>query len=531
MRDLVEHHRARMPDAAAGILDDPEHPLRASYLDRFADREGGAFVRRFYREHRGESADQLLGSLVVAMRPIPKRIAAAHRSARPDAPFEAFDLFLRARLPEGAIDERMSRLLYDQLSPARMSPLRPRLRGARPSARAVGDRVPVAASRCDPRSGARRLERARAARGLRVASPQRPQERAGPPHPRRCSRPRRSSRSTATGARVGYPFDSLVPSYATAIGSSADRPAALAELLGILVNDGVRRPTERLARFHFGAGTPFETVLEREPATQRARAPPPRSRRWCARSCSASCAPAPRRARARRSSSPTAASSTSAARPAPATTASSAPAFRRRAPACMSRTASFVFTVGDRFYGTVVVYVPGEAAADYSFTSSAAVQVWNHLLPSLQPLFERPPRASEWTLFGSERAGQRRAARSASDRGRGADRPDRRPATAPRVAGRLPASDLAVSTASARAASDRDGRPRSRRAERGRRAGARLPLPRPGLARVMRTGGDGENRAAQPVHRRGAHQHLGADGAGGAAPRRSAPDRQPPALV
>ena len=34
--------------------------------------------------------------------------------------------------------------------------------------------------------------------------------------------------------RLGYPFDSLVPSYATALGSSADRPAALAELMGIL---------------------------------------------------------------------------------------------------------------------------------------------------------------------------------------------------------------------------------------------------------------------------------------------------------
>jgi hypothetical protein len=38
--------------------------------------------------------------------------------------------------------------------------------------------------------------------------------------------------------RVGYPFGYLVPSFATAIGSSADRPAALAELVGIILNDG-----------------------------------------------------------------------------------------------------------------------------------------------------------------------------------------------------------------------------------------------------------------------------------------------------
>ncbi len=39
--------------------------------------------------------------------------------------------------------------------------------------------------------------------------------------------------------KVGYPFDHLVPSLATAIGSSGDRPAALAELIGTILNDGV----------------------------------------------------------------------------------------------------------------------------------------------------------------------------------------------------------------------------------------------------------------------------------------------------
>ncbi|MDT9151287.1 hypothetical protein RSW37_26500, partial [Escherichia coli] len=41
-------------------------------------------------------------------------------------------------------------------------------------------------------------------------------------------------------ARLGYPFDHLVPSLATALGSSGDRPAALAELMGIIQNGGIR---------------------------------------------------------------------------------------------------------------------------------------------------------------------------------------------------------------------------------------------------------------------------------------------------
>ena len=57
----------------------------------------------------------------------------------------------------------------------------------------------------------------------------------------------------------------MVPSYASSIGSSGDRPVALAELVGILVNDGVRRPGTALTMIHFAPGTPYETVLERNP--------------------------------------------------------------------------------------------------------------------------------------------------------------------------------------------------------------------------------------------------------------------------
>jgi membrane peptidoglycan carboxypeptidase len=46
--------------------------------------------------------------------------------------------------------------------------------------------------------------------------------------------------------RLGYPFETLTPSYASAIGASGDRPAALATLIGILLNDGVQYPSLRL---------------------------------------------------------------------------------------------------------------------------------------------------------------------------------------------------------------------------------------------------------------------------------------------
>ena len=61
--------------------------------------------------------------------------------------------------------------------------------------------------------------------------------------------------------RLGYPFETLTPSYASAIGAAGDRPAALATLMGILLNDGILYPSIRFESFHFAAGTPYETRL------------------------------------------------------------------------------------------------------------------------------------------------------------------------------------------------------------------------------------------------------------------------------
>ena len=73
--------------------------------------------------------------------------------------------------------------------------------------------------------------------------------------------------------RQGYPFGHLVPSYGTSIGSSGDRPDALADLMGIILNDGVRLPSVDVQRLHFAADTPYETDITLNPHPQRVLAP------------------------------------------------------------------------------------------------------------------------------------------------------------------------------------------------------------------------------------------------------------------
>ena len=52
----------------------------------------------------------------------------------------------------------------------------------------------------------------------------------------------------------------------------------------------------------------------------------------------------------------------------------------------MNRTATFAFYLGPRFFGVMTVFVPGEAAANYKFTSAVAVQIIKDMEPALRPL-------------------------------------------------------------------------------------------------------------------------------------------------
>jgi hypothetical protein len=54
----------------------------------------------------------------------------------------------------------------------------------------------------------------------------------------------------------------------------------------------------------------------------------------------------------------------------------------------VNRSATFVFFIGDRFFGSLTAFVPGADAANYTFTSSLSVQVLKNLLPTLKPLID-----------------------------------------------------------------------------------------------------------------------------------------------
>ena len=60
----------------------------------------------------------------------------------------------------------------------------------------------------------------------------------------------------------------------------------------------------------------------------------------------------------------------------------------------VNRTATFVFFIGKRFFGTLTAHVAGPQAANYWFTSALPVQLLKALIPALQPLLDRPEKGS-----------------------------------------------------------------------------------------------------------------------------------------
>jgi len=192
--------------------------------------------------------------------------------------------------------------------------------------------------------------------------------------------------------RQGYPFDSLVPSYATTIGVSGDTPTALAELAGIVMNDGVRYPVMKIDQLHFGQGTPTETVVSRDiPAAKRVLAPE------IAALVRKEMIGVVQNGTGRRAlkSIVLANGKTIQVGGKTGTGDNRLESFSASGHVIgskvVNRTATFVFMVGDRFYGTIIAYVPGPKAASYRFTSALAVQIFKDLAPEIKPLIERTP--------------------------------------------------------------------------------------------------------------------------------------------
>jgi membrane peptidoglycan carboxypeptidase len=385
MRDIVRHTMYQTPGMSAHIFDERDDPRRRELLERFADREGRLYLDRFYKKYRGMTEEAALEKVMESVRPTPRKLSAFYRTVFPDAPFTEYLEFVRAHLPRSTMNDGEFGALYEVYSPNVMSLAdRGYVAGVHPLEMWL-----VSYLRDHPNASRQNVLDASAGERIDVyewlfkTSRKNAQD----------SKIRFMLEMEAfleihrMWQRLGYPFGSLVPSYATSIGSSGDRPASLSELLGIILNDGVRRPALRIREFHFAEGTPFETVME--PAVS-----PPEQ------------VLAPEVAHVVRDALLGVVEQGTARRaigafknedgdviPVGGKTGTGDNRYNVYGrwgqlirSTAVSRVATFVFTIGDDYFGAITAYVPGEEADLYGFTSALPVEILKRLAPALEPL-------------------------------------------------------------------------------------------------------------------------------------------------
>lgn len=259
MKDVVHHMiDARIPQAHA-MLKDPHHPLRTQYLDNFIEMESKIYLRRFFREFRGLSSAQRFEKMVKSKHLTSSRLAALILSLNTDFDYLAFRLTMKQHLSQ--LDDKHIQSLFYSIHPLNMK-LVDRAYLARTHPLALWT-----AQYLETYPQATWLDLLWDSRYARSESYLWLRQKAGSGRQERdlwtmLEREAFQKHILPSWKKQGFPFDSMIPTLASALGSSGDRPAALADLMGAIHNDGILLPTQRIEGMTFGRSTPFETRFE-----------------------------------------------------------------------------------------------------------------------------------------------------------------------------------------------------------------------------------------------------------------------------
>jgi len=388
-QEIVQYSIHHGETSSYQLLKNDNDPRRDQYLRRFADHEGVSFLQRFWRKYHKLSAEQRLEVFLNGLRQTPDRLSAGYRFINPEQNESDFIQFMQRRFSDNPLTAQQWRQLYRKYSPTEFSlPDQAYLARSHPlelwllayleqhPSPSLTEAIDLSA---DVRQQAYQWlfrTQSRSARDNRIRT-MLEIEAFWDIHQR--------------WQRLGYPFDYLVPSLATALGSSGDRPAALAELLGIIQNGGRRLPMFRVEGLHFAEDTPYATQLKRtEISAERVMAPE------VAQILRENLAGVVQKGTGRRllphyslPQLPELAiigGKTGTGDNRISTVNSRGETVQSRA---LNRTATFAFYFSDKYFGVISVYLPGNAAADYFFTSALPLQVLNGMSPLLMPLLKQ----------------------------------------------------------------------------------------------------------------------------------------------
>ncbi|HMI32243.1 MAG TPA: hypothetical protein VK527_10955, partial [Candidatus Limnocylindrales bacterium] len=405
MRDIVRYHEARLPYDTQKVLSGADSLTRKSMLNGIAEEESRAAILKSYREYHGLTPEETMEHLLGVRNRSPRRLAMLYFAWHPDADSGALRTWLDryAGRDSMAQADKLTKMygdsslsLEDYAYLLDKHPLEIWSAGA--MLRNPGlKREELIASGADARRQASEWlfrTRNRRAQDSRLRT-----------------RFERDAffRMTPSWRRLGFPFDRLVPSYATAIGSSADRPTALAELMGIIVNDGEGQPCVRISRLVFGPATPYHTALESEPPPARrllSHATASAARSVLTGVVESGSGTAHRLQHLFHDSNGTPIALGGKTGTGDNRFLTFGRGGRVISSQVVSRTAAFTFFIGDRYYGVVTASVFGKRAASYRFTSALPLRFLELLAPSIEKRWQAPPaQGTQLVLLQHQRKG------------------------------------------------------------------------------------------------------------------------------
>ena len=340
MRDIVRYHVARLPYDARAAIGNPDDPVRLRLLQEFAGQETRQVLAEAWRRYRAPEGSERARAVAA------RYDSLARRHAQND--FSLIDYgWLMRRHPldvwcatEMARDPTMS---FDSLL-----------------ARSAEQRSEASAW----------LFKTRHSRAQDVRVRTRIEQDA-------------FERMTPDWKRLGFSFDRLVPSYATAIGSSSDNPMALADLMGIILDGGIRQPASMVGDIRFADGTPYQTSFADTTGAKQVMDPS------VARALREVLAQVVEQGTAQRLRGVFVAADGTPIAIGGKTGSGDNRVVRLDRNGFqidsrpLSRTAAFAFYLGPRHFGVVTAAVLGRASGDYRFTSALPLEIVKQLAPAI----------------------------------------------------------------------------------------------------------------------------------------------------
>jgi membrane peptidoglycan carboxypeptidase len=387
MRDIVEYTQNQKMHLDPALFTDPQNPQRLQYLNQFAQEEGQKFLWQAWIMQKDKTDAEVASLLAAKTSRRPSHLAVVFRTVYPNASQADMETFFARECPTSVSPKDFAEL-YENYAPGKfdLNDLG-YITGVHPlSLWLAGHKASNPQATWDESLAASAETRALVYKWLFKPGKERAQN----------TRIRTMVEQEAfihihkTWKEKGFPFDKMVPSYASALGASGDNPAALSALAGILQNDGLLIPVTKFTDIDFALNTPY--ALEFNAAVQRP-----------LRVLSEDITKLVRRemqmvveqGTARRANNSIILSD-GRILPVGAKTGTGdnrLQTFSARGSVktsnAKSRTATFVYIIDDRFFGCVTAYVSGPSAGKFSFTSALPAQVFKAIAPDIQPILDK----------------------------------------------------------------------------------------------------------------------------------------------